>query len=142
MTVLGNIAGAASTEFGLSQMIWAGYAASKGEAGYEASPGQVVGLFAGLLCLHGLCNSLKTKQLAFATQFFVFSESLASVLHSRPSGREPRCPGLICTAPSCILSQYRSGHLHDRCSAGKDSKRRDSHRLLYLRDNHQRNRLV
>ncbi|CAD6570718.1 MAG: hypothetical protein CYPHOPRED_004121 [Cyphobasidiales sp. Tagirdzhanova-0007] len=72
MNVLGNIAGAASTEFGLSQMIWAGYSASKGVNGYNATPGQVVGLFVGLLCIHGLCNSVKTKQLAFFAQFFVF----------------------------------------------------------------------
>lgn len=74
MNVLGNIAGAASTEFGLSEMIWAAYGASRGEDGFEASAGQTVGLFVGLLCLHGILNSLRTKQLAFFTQFFVFSE--------------------------------------------------------------------
>ncbi|KAL1409273.1 polyamine transporter tpo5 [Vanrija albida] len=72
MNVLGNIAGAASTEFGLAQMIWAAYGASRGEAGYEPSAGQVVGLFVGLLLIHGLFNSLRTKQLAFVTQYFAF----------------------------------------------------------------------
>jgi len=73
MNVLGNIAGAASTEFGLSEMIWSAYSASRGEEGYEPTSGQIVGLFVGLLCIHGLLNSLKTKQLAFMTQYFAFS---------------------------------------------------------------------
>lgn len=73
MNVLGNIAGAASTEFGLSEMIWSAYGAAHPE--FSVTPGQTVGLFIGLLCLHGLLNSLRTKQLAFFTQFFVFSES-------------------------------------------------------------------
>ena len=79
MNVLGNIAGAASTEFGLAQMVWAGFSASKGASGYDATSGQVVGVFVGLLCLHGLCNSVKTKQLAFYTQFFVFSRCNDSI---------------------------------------------------------------
>lgn len=110
MNVLGNIAGAASTEWGLAvsqtrwsterhtdciqEMIWAAYGASRNDD-FEASAGQVVGLFVGLLCLHGLLNSLKTRQLAFFTQFFVFSEYCSyqpqqgTLLHFYAAAEEP-----------------------------------------------------
>lgn len=65
----GQIAGIAGTEFGLSQMIWAyAYVAN----GYVASTGAIVGLYIGLLCLHGLINSLGTKTLAKMTSGYVF----------------------------------------------------------------------
>ena len=39
---------------------------------YEVTDGKLVGLFIGLLVIHGLLNSLATKYLAFITQSFVF----------------------------------------------------------------------
>ncbi|KAJ3507430.1 hypothetical protein NLJ89_g6311 [Agrocybe chaxingu] len=71
LNILGQIAGISSTEFGLSNMILA--AVSIGRDGdFEITAGKVVGLFAGLLVLHGLLNSLATRHLAFLTKGFVF----------------------------------------------------------------------
>lgn len=39
---------------------------------YEVTDGKLVGLFVGLLCIHGLLNSIPTKYLAGITQSFVF----------------------------------------------------------------------
>ncbi|CAG7851274.1 Uncharacterized amino-acid permease C15C4.04c [Serendipita indica DSM 11827] len=60
-----------STEYGLSNMIWAAVSATRDE-GYTPSQGQVVGLMIGLLLVHGLLNSLPTRHLAFMTRYFVF----------------------------------------------------------------------
>ena len=38
----------------------------------EITDGKLVGLFIGLLCVHGLLNSISTKYLAKITQSFVF----------------------------------------------------------------------
>ncbi|KAL1661278.1 amino acid/polyamine transporter I [Schizophyllum commune] len=71
LNILGQIAGVSSTEFGLSNMIWAAVSVGKG-GNYTASSGQVVGLFAGLLALHGILNSVGTRYLARFTTSFVF----------------------------------------------------------------------
>ncbi|TFK60209.1 APC amino acid permease [Pluteus cervinus] len=71
LNILGQIAGISSTEFGLARMIWA--AVTVGTNGrFERSEGMVVGLFAGLLIVHGLLNSLATRWLARLTSGFVF----------------------------------------------------------------------
>ncbi|KAG6812009.1 hypothetical protein H0H92_004738 [Tricholoma furcatifolium] len=67
----GQIAGVSSTEFGLANMIWAAVIAGK-DGNYAVSQGQVVGLFCALLIVHGILNSLATRQLAFLARGFVF----------------------------------------------------------------------
>jgi hypothetical protein len=52
LNILGQVAGISSTEFGLSNMIWAAVVVAK-DGNYEVTSGKVVGLFAGLLILHG-----------------------------------------------------------------------------------------
>jgi len=73
LNILGQVAGLASTEFGLSNMIWAavvvgkasaitliasliyGYSNSNYQNGnYQVTQGKVVGLFVGLLMFHGI----------------------------------------------------------------------------------------
>ncbi|KAG6836494.1 hypothetical protein H0H93_007523 [Arthromyces matolae] len=71
LNILGQIAGVSSTEFGLANMIWAAVVIGK-DGNYEVTQGMVVGLFAGLLVVHGILNSLATRQLAFLTKGFVF----------------------------------------------------------------------
>lgn len=71
LNILGQIAGISSTEFGLANMILA--AVSIGKNGhYDITAGKIVGLFAGLLAVHGLLNSLATRHLARLTKGFVF----------------------------------------------------------------------
>ncbi|KIJ47259.1 hypothetical protein M422DRAFT_74835 [Sphaerobolus stellatus SS14] len=70
LNILGQVAGLSSTEFGLSNMIWAAVALA--HPGYEITSGKVVGLFAGLLVIHGVLNSLTTRHLAWLTKSFVF----------------------------------------------------------------------
>lgn len=71
MSVLGQIAGLASTEFGLANMIFAAVGVAKGDA-FDITQGKVVGLFTGLLIFHGALNSLATRHLARFTTWFVF----------------------------------------------------------------------
>ncbi|KIM41772.1 hypothetical protein M413DRAFT_71244 [Hebeloma cylindrosporum] len=71
LNILGQIAGISSTEFGLANMILS--AANVGRDGaFEITTGKVVGLFTGLLVVHGLLNSLATRHLASLTKGFVF----------------------------------------------------------------------
>ncbi|KAJ6578897.1 APC amino acid permease [Mycena vulgaris] len=79
LNILGQIAGVSSTEFGLSGMILA--AAVIGQDGdFVVTPGKVVGLFAGLLVVHGLLNSVATRHLAQFTKYFVFINLGATAL--------------------------------------------------------------
>ncbi|KAH9920860.1 APC amino acid permease [Epithele typhae] len=71
LNILGQIAGLSSTEFGLAGMIWAAVVVGK-DGDFTVTPGKTVGLFAGLLVLHGLLNCLATRQLARMTSGFVF----------------------------------------------------------------------
>ncbi|KAF8889049.1 APC amino acid permease [Infundibulicybe gibba] len=71
LNILGQIAGISSTEFGLSNMIWAAVVIGR-DGDYVVTQGKVVGLFAGLLAFHGLLNSLATRHLARLTTGFVF----------------------------------------------------------------------
>ncbi|KJA17855.1 hypothetical protein HYPSUDRAFT_205831 [Hypholoma sublateritium FD-334 SS-4] len=71
LNILGQIAGISSTEFGLANMILA--AANIGTDGkFQITQGKTVGLFAGLIILHGILNSLATRHLARLTKGFVF----------------------------------------------------------------------
>ena len=53
LNTLGQIAGIASTEFGLSEMIWAAVVVAK-DGNFEVTSSKVVGLFAVLLIIHGI----------------------------------------------------------------------------------------
>ncbi|KAF9054202.1 APC amino acid permease [Panaeolus papilionaceus] len=71
LNTLGQIAGISSTEYGLANMILS--AVSVGTNGsFQTTSGKTVGLFAGLMIVHGLLNSLATKWLAKMTKYFVF----------------------------------------------------------------------
>ncbi|KAH7884964.1 APC amino acid permease [Phlebopus sp. FC_14] len=69
---LGLLVGLSSTEFGLANMILAAVAVYADNGAYVITPGKVVGLTAGLLVIHGLLNSLKTRHLAYFASSFVF----------------------------------------------------------------------
>ncbi|KAH9824142.1 amino acid/polyamine transporter I [Melampsora americana] len=71
LNLIGQIAAVASPEFALSQMIWSAYTISTGDE-FTPSKVQIVGVFAGLLILHGAINSLNTRLLARITRIFVF----------------------------------------------------------------------
>ncbi|KAF9447455.1 APC amino acid permease [Macrolepiota fuliginosa MF-IS2] len=71
LNILGQIAGVSSTEFGLSNMIWAAVSIGQGDE-FVLTTGKTVGLFAGLMVFHGILNSLATRHLARLTTGFVF----------------------------------------------------------------------
>ncbi|KAK7441808.1 polyamine transporter tpo5 [Stygiomarasmius scandens] len=71
LNILGQIAGVSSTEFGLSRMIWAAVVIGRG-GDFEVKEKMVVGLFIGLLVVHGILNSLATRWLARMSSSFVF----------------------------------------------------------------------
>lgn len=70
LNILGQVAGVSSTEFGLANMILG--AVSIVHPNFAITPGKTVGLFTGLLLIHGTLNSVGTKYLAFFTRSFVF----------------------------------------------------------------------
>ncbi|KAL9710756.1 polyamine transporter tpo5 [Leucoagaricus gongylophorus] len=71
LNILGQIAGVSSTEFGLSNMIWAAVSIGQGTE-FQVTSGKIVGLFVGLMVFHGILNSLATRHLAKMTTSFVF----------------------------------------------------------------------
>ncbi|KAF4612114.1 hypothetical protein D9613_003840 [Agrocybe pediades] len=71
LNILGQIAGISSTEFGLANMILSAVSIGK-NGNFEITSGKTVGLFTGLLVVHGLLNSLATQYLARFTKGFVF----------------------------------------------------------------------
>ncbi|THH06582.1 hypothetical protein EW145_g3989 [Phellinidium pouzarii] len=71
LNILGQVAGLSSTEFGLANMIWAAVVIGK-DGDFVITQGKTVGLFAGLLVLHGILNSVATRYLAMFTKGFVF----------------------------------------------------------------------
>ncbi|KAF8331863.1 APC amino acid permease [Cantharellus anzutake] len=79
LNMLGQVAGVSSTEFGLSQMIWAAVVVAK-DGNYTVTPGKIVSLFVALLILHGILNSVATKYLARFTKGFVFINLGATIL--------------------------------------------------------------
>lgn len=70
LNILGQVAGVSSTEFGLANMILG--AVSITSPSFVITPGKTVGLFTGLLIVHGTLNSFATKYLALFTRSFVF----------------------------------------------------------------------
>lgn len=78
LNILGQIAGVSSTEFGLANMIWSAVVLVYPD--YVVTPYKTVGLFIGLLVIHGVLNSLATRHLARFTSGFVFVNLGASVL--------------------------------------------------------------
>ena len=60
LNILGQVAGISSTEFGLSNMIWAAVIVAK-DGNYEVTSAKVVGLFVGLLVFHGILVRLGTS---------------------------------------------------------------------------------
>ncbi|KAM0753010.1 APC amino acid permease [Meredithblackwellia eburnea MCA 4105] len=71
LNLLGQVAGVASTDFGLAKMILAAATIST-DGAYVASNGHIVGTYIAILCIHGLLNSCGTKILAQITRTFVF----------------------------------------------------------------------
>ncbi|RPD63325.1 APC amino acid permease [Lentinus tigrinus ALCF2SS1-6] len=79
LNILGQIVGLSSTEFGLANMIWAAVVVGRGDD-YQVTAGKSVGLFAGLLVLHGILNCLATRSLARLTSGFVFINLGATII--------------------------------------------------------------
>ncbi|KAH9003628.1 APC amino acid permease [Lactarius hatsudake] len=79
LNTLGQVAGLASTEYGLSSMIWAAVVVAK-DGDYEVTSGKIVGLFTALLIFNGILNSFATRHLATFTKGFVFINLGASAL--------------------------------------------------------------
>lgn len=78
LNILGQVAGVSSTEFGLANMILG--AISITSPSFVITPGKTVGLFTGLLIVHGTLNSFATKYLAFFTRSFVFVNIGATIV--------------------------------------------------------------
>ncbi|THG98846.1 hypothetical protein EW026_g3409 [Hermanssonia centrifuga] len=71
LSVLAQIVGLSSSEFGLANMIWAAVVIGK-DGDYAVTAGKTVGLCTALLIVHGLLNCLATKWLSRLTSGFVF----------------------------------------------------------------------
>ncbi|KWU42471.1 amino acid transporter [Rhodotorula sp. JG-1b] len=71
LNLLGQVAGVASTAFGLAQMIFAAVSLSK-DGEFVATKWQIYLLYLAILVVHGLLNSVGTKMLAKITRTFVF----------------------------------------------------------------------
>ncbi|KAJ3075708.1 hypothetical protein HDU98_007100 [Podochytrium sp. JEL0797] len=71
LNTLGQIAGFASTDFACARMVAAvGTLATDGD--YQATPGVIVGIFMGIITLHGIINTSSTRFMAIMTKYFVF----------------------------------------------------------------------
>ncbi|KAG9020401.1 hypothetical protein FS837_008264, partial [Tulasnella sp. UAMH 9824] len=71
LSLQGQVAGVSSTEFGLSRMVL---------AAAVIGTNKIVGVFIGLLAVHGILNSLTTKWLAYITSSFVFVNVCAPII--------------------------------------------------------------
>ncbi|GAA6019636.1 hypothetical protein JCM10207_006950 [Rhodosporidiobolus poonsookiae] len=71
LNLLGQVAGVASTEFGLAGMILAAATIST-DGEYVATAGHTVGVFCALLIGHGVLNSFGTKIISHITKSFIF----------------------------------------------------------------------
>ncbi|KAL4080597.1 amino acid permease [Scleroderma citrinum] len=78
LSILGQTAGLASSEFGVANMILA--AVTIASPSFEITQGKTVGLFTGLLITHGTLNSIATKYLAFYARGFVFVNLGATIV--------------------------------------------------------------
>jgi len=79
LNMLGQIAGVASTEFGLSEMIWAAVVIGK-DGNFEVTQAKTVWLFVILLVVHGSLNCLGTRWLARMSSGYVFVNLGATIL--------------------------------------------------------------
>ncbi|KAI8616553.1 amino acid/polyamine transporter I [Chytriomyces sp. MP71] len=71
LNTLGQVAGFASTDFACARMIAAmGILATDGD--WNPTPAVIVGIYVGVLLLHGIINTSSTKTMAKITQSFVF----------------------------------------------------------------------
>ncbi|KAJ3349361.1 hypothetical protein HDU83_000589 [Entophlyctis luteolus] len=71
LNMLGQIAGFASSDFACARMVAAiGTLATDGD--YQPSAGAIVGIYAGILLLHGVINTSSTRFMSLVTQSFVF----------------------------------------------------------------------
>ncbi|KAJ3379537.1 hypothetical protein HDU84_006592, partial [Entophlyctis sp. JEL0112] len=71
LNMLGQIAGFASSDFACARMVAAiGTLATDGD--YQPTAGAIVGIYAGILLLHGIINTSSTRFMALVTQSFVF----------------------------------------------------------------------
>ncbi|POY75264.1 hypothetical protein BMF94_1634 [Rhodotorula taiwanensis] len=71
LNILGQVAGVASTEWGLANMILAAASIST-DGAYVATAGQTMAVYVALLVVHGLLNSVGTKVISSITRIFVF----------------------------------------------------------------------
>ncbi|KAJ3406011.1 hypothetical protein HDU80_000362, partial [Chytriomyces hyalinus] len=71
LNTLGQIAGFASTDFACARMVSA-LVILVTDGNWTPTPGSTVGIFVGILILHGLINSTSTRFMASVTQYFVF----------------------------------------------------------------------
>ncbi|GAA5982500.1 hypothetical protein JCM10908_006674 [Rhodotorula pacifica] len=71
LNLLGQVAGVASTAFGLAQMIFAAVSLSR-DGAFVATKWQIYLLYLALLFVQGVLNSVGTKMLAKMTRTFVF----------------------------------------------------------------------
>ena len=71
LNILGLTVGLTSTEFGLANLILAAVSVST-NGGISITSAKVVGVTIALLVVHGILNSLKTRQLAYFASSFVF----------------------------------------------------------------------
>ncbi|KAA1088448.1 hypothetical protein PGT21_007411 [Puccinia graminis f. sp. tritici] len=110
LNILGQIAGVASTEFALSEMIWAAYTLMRNDD-FSPSKSQTVGLYVGLLVLHGLLNCLATKALAGITKSFIFINL---------TGTMAMIIGLLATTPDKHDASYIFTKVTDQTGWGND----------------------
>lgn len=71
LNLLGQVAGVASTERGLANMILAAASIST-DGAYVATAGETMAVYVALLIVHGLLNSVGTKLISSITRVFVF----------------------------------------------------------------------
>ncbi|KAI9607004.1 hypothetical protein KEM48_001661 [Puccinia striiformis f. sp. tritici PST-130] len=110
LNILGQIAGVASTEFALSEMIWAAYTLMRDDD-FQVSKSQTVGLYVGLLVIHGLLNCLATKALAGITKSFIFINL---------TGTMAMIIGLLVTTPEKHDANYIFTKVVDQTGWGND----------------------
>ncbi|WAQ89077.1 hypothetical protein PtA15_10A500 [Puccinia triticina] len=94
----------------LREMIWAAYTLMRNDD-FSPSKSQTVGLFVGLLVLHGLLNCLATKALAGITKSFIFINL---------TGTMAVINGLLATTPDKHDATYIFNKVVDQTGWGND----------------------
>jgi hypothetical protein len=76
LNILGQVAGMSSTEYGLSEMIWAAVVVAK-DGNYKITSGKIVGLFVVLLIIHGiLVRTIRAIQLVIQPLTYLVAHRL------------------------------------------------------------------